>query len=547
VPSEVAADFSLFDLPSLHRAPPWLQLKLHFWSFISDPVEVVPNSLSTALVKMATTRLSPAASLLRQSRLFALPPSLAPPTEEVSSQPEGRSDTATLPYPISAAIETPLYSLNRGDWGLKRPLPLKSTTKTGSPVIRIQGGIDTREHIADFESAADHALTLRKWQDLHLPVSKPVTSSWRQHDIGRNIFDPSFDNTASAPNPAQDTRLQNSFSTKAQEPELRRGKRPSTAPKRWKHEGPWLAGMTGMAFEAYLKRSVRRRKEDFREKVKAHLIADRTEKQRRQAMDEGEGLGSAPEEVKVTEQEITDHLRLLRSKPEIFGPMIAEFLDLPEGPSSQGSWMRDSVFTYGRNTVAAPVYTDMGPPKTHPSAGLSYLKIGPDTYARNDPVHGPQMAPPPTQARVLKTRRGPGNITATIGVAGVIADDIDPSPRSSGMYTPFRPQPGGRKGLVKLKSASINSNGTINLNVASSSSSASSSHYRLAEDDSVVLEQGQPMTAAAIAKNANFAMPNLDDDYQRKSRSRAPSADRQRATDELNRTFDPHKKKSPWS
>ena len=144
---------------------------------------------------MATTRLSPAATLLRQSRLFALPASLTPPTQDVSSQPAGRSDTATLPYPIRAAIETPLSSLNRGDWGLKRPLPLKSTTKSGTPVIRIQGGIDTREHVVDFESAADHALTLRKWQELHLPISKPVTSSSRQHEIGRTVFDPSFDNT----------------------------------------------------------------------------------------------------------------------------------------------------------------------------------------------------------------------------------------------------------------------------------------------------------------------------------------------------------------
>lgn len=501
---------------------------------------------------MATTRLSPAASLLRQSRLFALPPSLAPPTEEVSSQPEGRSDTATLPYPIRAAIETPLNSLNRGDWGLKRPLPLKSTTKTGSPVIRIQGGIDTREHIADFESAADHALTLRKWQELHLPLSKPTTSSSRRHEIGKNIFDPSFDNTTrpvSVSNRHHDGGRPANDSPKA-DTESNLQKSSSLALKRWKHKGPWLAGMTGMEFEAYLKSSVRSKRNRFREMVKAHLIAHRTEQQRRQAMDEGEGVGRTPSQVQVTESEVTDHLRLLRSKPEVFGPMIAEFLDLPEGPGSQGSWMHDSVFPYGRSTVAAPVYADVGPPKTHPSAGLSYLKVGPDTYARNDPVYGPQTAPPPVQARVLKTRRNAGNITASIGVAGVVADDTDPSTRSSGMYTPFRPQPGGRKGLVKVKSASINSNGTINLNVASSSSSASSAHYRLAEDDSVVLEQGQPMPAAAVAKTANFSMPSLDDGYQRQSRSQvssAPSPGTQQGIDQLRREFDPFGNKSRWS
>ena len=493
---------------------------------------------------MATARLSPAASLLRQSRLFGLPPSLKPPAEDVSSQPEGRSDTATLPYPIRAAIETPLNSLNRGDWGLKRPLPLKSTTKTGTPHIRIQGGIDTREHIADFESAADHTLTLRKWQELHLPVSKPTTSSSRYHEIGKNVFDPSFDNTANTASPAPHSHLPNGSLDTEREPDP--PKPPSAPPKRWKHQGPWLAGMTGMKFEAYLQSQVRSRKDVFRKKVKAHLIADRTEKHRRQAMDEGEGLGSTSPEVEVTESEITDHLRLLRSKPEIFGPMIAEFLDLPEGPSSERSWMHDSVFPYRRNTNAAPVYADVGPPRTHPSAGLSYLKVGPAIYARNDPIYGPQTTHPPVQARVLKTRRSVGNITATIGVAGVVADDTDPSTRSSGMYTPFRPHPGGRKGLVKLKSASINSNGTINLNVASNSSSASAAHYRLADNDSVVLEQGQLMTAAAVAKTANFSMPTLDDGYRRRRRSQTPSPDTQRGIDELKRAFDPFENKSRW-
>jgi hypothetical protein len=302
--------------------------------------------------------------------------------------------------------------------------------------------------------------------------------------------------------------------------------------------------MSGMGFETYLKEQVRRRKDAFRKKVKEHLIAERREKLRRQAMENGEGVGSTHLEVKVTKEEVTDHLRLLRSKPEIFGPMIAEFLDLPEGPSLQGSWVQDMVFPYGRNTVAAPLYADVGPPKTHPSAGLSYLKVGPDIYARNDSINGAQTTPAPVQARVLKTRRGPGSITATIGVAGVIADDSDPSTRRTGMYTAFRPQPGGRKGLVNLRSASINSNGTINLNVASNSSSASFSHYRLAEDDSVVRDEGRVMTAAAIASSANFSLPTLDSGYQRQNRRQSPSADTQQGIDELKRAFDPFGNKS---
>ena len=496
---------------------------------------------------MAAARLSPAASLLRQSRLFALPPALKPPAEEVSSQPEGRSDTATLPYPIRAAIETPLYSLNKGDWGLKRPLPLKSTTKTGSPHIRIQGGIDTREHIADFESAADHTLTLRKWQELHLPVSKPSTSSSRRHDIARHVFDPSFDNATSVARQAQDTGLPNISANEESDSEPKTPQPPSVPPKRWRHEGPWLAGMTGMEFEAYVKRHVRRRKADFRKIVEAHLFASQEENQRRQAMEDGADVISIPRSSLDDESKVADHLRLLRSKPEILGPIIAEFLDLPQGPSSQGLWDQNAVFAYGRNSAAALVYADVGPPQTHPSAGLSYLKVGPDTYARNDSIYGPQMASRPVQARVLKTRRGPGSITATIGVAGIIADDSDPSTRITGLYTPFRPQPGGRKGLVKVNSASINSNGTINLNVASSASSASSANYRLADDDSVVLEQGQPMTAAATARNSNFSMPTLDGGYQGQNRPQGPSSETLRGLEKLNREFNPHNNKSRWT
>jgi hypothetical protein len=299
-----------------------------------------------------------------------------------------------------------------------------------------------------------------------------------------------------------------------------------------------------MQFESYLKEHVRRRKDAFRKKVKQHLIAERREKLRRQAMEDGEGVGSTPVEVEVTREEVAHHLRLLRSKPEVLGPMIAEFLDLPEGPSSQGSLVHDLVFPYGRNTVATPLYADLGPPKMHPSAGLSYLKVGPDTYARNDPIHGAQTTPVPIQARVLKTRRGPGSMTAAIGVAGVVADDSDPLTRRSGMQTAFRPQPGGRKGLVKLKSASINSNGTINLNVASNSSSASSSHYRLAEDDSVVRAEGRVVTPAAFAGSAIFSMPTLDSGYQRQNRQELPSPETQRAIGELKRAFDPFGNKS---
>lgn len=99
-----------------------------------------------------------------------LPPPLPRPSSELTATETRDSDTATLPYPTHASIQTTETSLGRGDWGLKRPLPLKSTTGSSTPIIRIDN-IDSIDHITDFNSAADHVLTLRKWQELDMPIS----------------------------------------------------------------------------------------------------------------------------------------------------------------------------------------------------------------------------------------------------------------------------------------------------------------------------------------------------------------------------------------
>ncbi|KAF2181409.1 hypothetical protein K469DRAFT_713841 [Zopfia rhizophila CBS 207.26] len=118
--------------------------------------------------------LSPTAHLLRNSRLFSLPPPLPRPQVEgdYGSGIIKSSSTATLPYPTHQAIAAPPSSLSRGDWGLKRPLPLKSKiTQTSNPVVRIKQ-LDTIEHITDFESAGDHVRTREKWAEMGIPMLK---------------------------------------------------------------------------------------------------------------------------------------------------------------------------------------------------------------------------------------------------------------------------------------------------------------------------------------------------------------------------------------
>src|ERR1700761_4618926 len=151
---------------------------------------------------MTAARLSPAANLLRNSRLFAIPAAVSLPTVEPSSEPISHSDSATTPYPTRAALETPLTSLNQGDWGLKRPLPIKTTTKSGTPLVRFQRGIDTPQHVVDFESAADHVLSLRKYQELNLRITLPAPKTKKALQEPRTSpFEGELDNTADRPPP----------------------------------------------------------------------------------------------------------------------------------------------------------------------------------------------------------------------------------------------------------------------------------------------------------------------------------------------------------
>ena len=514
---------------------------------------------------VAAARLSPAASLLRNSRLFALPPSLSPPIEDISAEPEGRSDTATLPYPTRAAIETPKQSLERGDWGLKRPLPLKSTTKSGTPVIRIQGGIDTQEHIADFESAADHALTLQKWQELHMPLSNPGTFSTDVYRLGTTVFDPARDNIsaqiAEAATQTADTGVwphiripslgeaEGVVASKSKEPTKQSA--PIQA-KRWRYAGPWLAGMTGLQFEYYLEHIVRHRmRGEFRDRILARMKADKESKLRREALESGEGVGGQLAPVEFTEQQISDYIRALRSKPEAFGPIITELLDLADGPNQPKDRIGMEKWEYGRNTRSARVYDDQGPPKTHPSAGLSYLKLGPSQYARNDAVLGPQNLPVPVPGRILKVSRGP-TAKGEIGIAGIVADRIDHLYGTGRRpFEPFEPKKGGHKRAVRPSNASITSNGTISLDAKTVGT------YELSEDDKIQLVGTNEAVARAKAPPESIAplaeqfrgrvipprsMPRLDEDLdppRRDASLSSGSGGLRESLQQLNRRFDP--------
>ncbi|KAI9733810.1 MAG: hypothetical protein M1818_007077 [Claussenomyces sp. TS43310] len=366
---------------------------------------------------MAGRAVSPGASLLRASRMFAVPPPLPKPTADLASSTTFFSNTATQPHPTNLTITTPPSSLSKGDWGLKRPLPLRSTTKTSTPLIRFEK-MDTMEHVTEFASAADHTLTLQKWQELNLPLSEPPIkdsfASGRTRRPGRGVFEEDANAEGAA----------------------------ATDEHRWKFSGPWLAGQTEGEFNFYLQRQVRRRKAQFQEylrQVKAH---EDTKDAQRKAAEQGEEAPAPVKASEITPEQMTQYLRELRQDRSVLFRHVRKFLDLPPSPAPKtgldetvedlenllegnatgpfGSRPYELNASEQLPTSNSP-YAENGPPKTHPSAGLSYLRTG--NHIFNHPVFGPQAHKPPVQGRVVMPKNAPvGSFAPKLGVAGVVTD-----------------------------------------------------------------------------------------------------------------------------
>ncbi|KAI4273917.1 MAG: hypothetical protein LQ337_004291 [Flavoplaca oasis] len=367
---------------------------------------------------MASKRLSPTASLLRNSRLFSLPPPLPRPSHDFTATSNFDSDTATLPYPSHASIETTQSSLLRGDWGLKRPLPQKSTANTSTPSIRIDD-IDSIDHIADFESAADHSLTLKKWQEIGLPISMPViqrgayvsnTSLNTRSTPPTSVFENTYDNTEKSDHQGN--------------------------ARRWKFKGPWLAGKTEGEFDLYLERHIKQRKLEFRTFVRDRLVKERRLEQRRKAQESGDDFDGS---VEVTDNDIDLYLKQLRQDEVRLYMLVEDFLDLPISVDSNPS----------EGTFVAMMDSDQGPPKTHLSAGLSYLRTA--SHMTNHPVLGPMEEEPPVQARILRpqsTNVVIKHYCALLGVGGIAAND-------STMRTAFKSNGrGGKPGIQRFDAES---------------------------------------------------------------------------------------------
>ncbi|CAG9990114.1 unnamed protein product [Clonostachys byssicola] len=348
---------------------------------------------------MGGPAVSPGGALLRSSRMFSIPKPLPVPSSASTFLGEQKaSATMTKAQPRHQTITSPLRSRQKGDWGLKRPLPLKTTMATTTPLLRINE-LDTVENITDFHSAADHSLSLEKFQELRIPMSiprrsgEPSSATTRKEDNIKSVFEEDSDFTD-----IQDTSVDH----------------------RWKFKGPWLAQMADGDFLNYLNKKVRPQRAQFRALLRQRLAERLTSSQNRAAVEAGK---PTPEPIKsedITEEQFADYIRSLRSDRVTLYALVSKFLDLPPLGTPVGFAQNNLIFSdsnLATDKITESPYGKSGPPPSHPSAGIGYLRTG--AFMENHPVYGPQANKTPVNARIVSPKIGPS--PAKLGVGGFVS------------------------------------------------------------------------------------------------------------------------------
>lgn len=309
--------------------------------------------------------------------------------------------------------------------------------------MRVQA-LDTYEHVTDFESAADHTVTLEKFQELHMPVSLPSRVNYATSVVPRHQspFESQVDNTET--------------SQGLEEP----------GAKQYRHSGPWLSGQSRTEFEAYLQ-EVKRRKPELLQKLREQFEAKRFAEGRKMAQDKGEDLESY-QPPQITDAEFNRYLKSLRENPLAMGPVMFELLDLPSSPAIPSERIGRKYYQSPGTQLSSAEYAVSGPPMTHPSAGLSYSRSHALTY--NHPRYGPQAFQRPVEARILRPKgRFKGRPSrAMAGIGGFAVEDLNAMTFADqgtppGLTFFDATIPGGAKYWVTPIRAAIDSQGKVNL------------------------------------------------------------------------------------
>ena len=306
----------------------------------------------------------------------------------------------------------------------------------------------------------------------------------------RSVFDSQYDNTHF------DSRTQSEDSPT----KLNR--------QRWKYAGPWLAGQTDDQFQEYV-RKVKNRKTDFRQFLHTQLATRKAAAQRREAVEEG--ISSETVGVIVTQEEVDNYIKRLRNDENAMQKVLEKFLDLP----------RNEVQAHGGGVSD---YDENGPPTTHPSAGLSYLRTGSRVF--NHPSFGPQASETPVEGRVVAPQKiqGRTQARALIGVGGVVGVDsrytFNKPDEVPGLGS-FDPDlPGGAKIWVNPRRAVVGSQGKIELILDRATKNAVNIARGLhSEEVKPRKAPAEPPEAAVAAALHDRAAPTLTSDQPRTKRS----------------------------
>ncbi|KAF2243109.1 hypothetical protein BU26DRAFT_524071 [Trematosphaeria pertusa] len=462
--------------------------------------------------------LSPTANLLRNSRLFSLPNPLPRPNvaETYGAGVQKVSDTATLPFPTHQAIATTPSSLARGDWGLKRPLPSRShLVQTSNPVVRVKQ-LDTIEHVTDFDSAADHVRTRQKWEELGIPMMKGM-AAMRETGVGNIQPGGAFEHRSDVTSYEGDEGLDEAGliletvkqSVKANIQEeakaaVARRRDPNAPPasfipyslphpdparhnaRRWKHDGPWLPGMSADEFTTYVTKELTARRKEFNQylvqyvKNEIYTIRQNSSRNSGMALEEAEAEEQRAAQEKqwanITSADINAGIKALRREAavdplasKLVQRLIIPFLRLPNIKFKNTAFHMDST----KNEIEQYRFDDdRAPLSTHPSAGLGYLRT--NAYLSNHPILGPQGERTPVSARVVQPLETNSSTEkyARLGVAGFVANDDYSNTGSSARPFYHRPNDvqfidvhteGGAKVNVHPRYASVTNDGRIHI------------------------------------------------------------------------------------
>ena len=384
---------------------------------------------------MGARTVSPGGALLRSSRMFSMPRPLPEISSISSDSTMHKSNTATRPFPQYQSITSPLASREKGDWGIKRPLPIKQTMATTTPLVRIKQ-FDTIEKITDYNSAADHSLSLEKFGEMRIAMTIPQEGRDRR-DISsranRYIIDGGKDTSGPTSNPGLKSVFEEDMDFTAMSAD-------SAGDNRWKFTGPWLARMSEGDFIKYLDKHVRPKRAEFRTLLRGLLAAQMTDRQNAEAREAGKPLPPPVNPKDITEEDFTKYLRRLRHDRPVLYSVISKFLDLAPLGMPVGFKANSGIFFDDDVQVSRSPYGKSGPPPSHPSAGISYLRT--NAVLDNHPVYGPQADKTPILSRIISPRQGA--TPAKLGVGGFVAT----VPAGDNDFN-YRPTRGGRSASRK--------------------------------------------------------------------------------------------------